>query len=1123
MDSILRLTTALCLALMISACGSTVPQGASAPGFTLAQLLERMPPRDSIEARWVNSSLIRMGGDSLLIICNMLGRPDPAAASAAQYALQGLATYVTGPGKEPDRMTYANAVGKALGVRRPPDESAFLIGRLQIAGKGESIGALAVFLTDMRLSDPSARALVAIRDGAEAPLLAALPQSQGGARITVIRSLGELRSPGATGVLIPETSSSDPAVRMAALFAIANIGETGSGDILAKAAREAPVNERNEILSFYLLYARRQMGAGNASGALRIAEEIYAGNMGGSADQNRAAALALIVDSRSDRAIDDLTGAMADSSIALRSSALGLAARIPGKAATLRWISQLERPGTRSAIISMLGERGDTNAYPSIVTALNDPDAGVRSCAVDAAVRIRKEESLPALLSFLERTRVAGDLAAVRGALERLPPERTTVTVASSLSRVTPPACVMLLEYLGRTTGAPVEPLFALAASAEPAVRVAALKALGTAAGRNDAGRLTALLLAAESDAEHAAAGRSLASLCGRIPDPEMRAETPLEAYGSATPAQRARLLSVICRLGGRRALSLASREARSRDPELSDAAVRGLAEWPTLDAFDTLLVVAGSKSTLTLRVLAIRGAVRLVERAPIPPAAAVHYHERTLAAAQRTEEKRLVLGALANLRDTEALRDVIPYISDDSLGLDAAMAAGRIASGPAAETEGPGSAEVARVFIESMVPDGIRSRVERNFDAGSVVTEPPEGFRSLLDGRTLGGWKGLVENPVARAKMTPEELARAQARADSVMRAHWFVRDGILLFDGKGENICTARDYTDFELLVDWKIEKNGDSGIYLRGSPQVQIWDPSQWPEGSGGLYNNQKNPSKPLLRVDRKVGEWNSFRIRMTGERVSVWLNGVMVVDSVVLENYWDRSIPIFPAGQIELQSHSSPLSFRNIFIRELPPQRPLSEGSLFNGADLSGWKIIGGKEGSWGVEGGVLYTTGAGGGWLSTVREYGNFEFDCDFRVWEGGNSGVFLRAPAEGDPAYTGMEIQVLDDFASEYAALQSWQYCGSIYGVQAPSQRATRKAREWQHYHIVALGPHISVTLNGQLIVDADLTAHMDKESTHPGLKRRSGFIGLQCHTVRVEYRNITVKEIAWNEENDRH
>ena len=111
------------------------------------------------------------------------------------------------------------------------------------------------------------------------------------------------------------------------------------------------------------------------------------------------------------------------------------------------------------------------------------------------------------------------------------------------------------------------------------------------------------------------------------------------------------------------------------------------------------------------------------------------------------------------------------------------------------------------------------------------------------------------------------------------------------------------------------------GDSGIYLRGSPQVQIWDPAKWPQGSGGLYNNKKNPSDPLVKADHPVGEWNRFRIRMVDEVVSVWLNDKLVVDNVILENYWDRSQPIFPTGQIELQNHGSTLWFRNVFIRQL----------------------------------------------------------------------------------------------------------------------------------------------------------------------------------------------------------
>ena len=208
-----------------------------------------------------------------------------------------------------------------------------------------------------------------------------------------------------------------------------------------------------------------------------------------------------------------------------------------------------------------------------------------------------------------------------------------------------------------------------------------------------------------------------------------------------------------------------------------------------------------------------------------------------------------------------------------------------------------------------------------------AVIQKPvPEGFVQLFNGKDLTNWKGLLaspyDNPIERGKLTPEKLATEQTKADESMRQHWKVVDGILQFDGGGTSLATVKDYGDFEMLVDWKVlNPNGDSGIYLRGSPQVQIWDPVQWKVGSGGLYNNEKNPSEPLKIADNPIGHWNTFHIKMIGDRVTVHLNGELVVDSVVLENYWDRSQPIFSTGQIELQCHGDPIHFRNIFIREI----------------------------------------------------------------------------------------------------------------------------------------------------------------------------------------------------------
>jgi len=209
---------------------------------------------------------------------------------------------------------------------------------------------------------------------------------------------------------------------------------------------------------------------------------------------------------------------------------------------------------------------------------------------------------------------------------------------------------------------------------------------------------------------------------------------------------------------------------------------------------------------------------------------------------------------------------------------------------------------------------------------AEEKLNTPPKGFKALFNGKDLTNWQGLVGNPKTRAQMSKEELAEAQKKADEEMREHWKAVDGILVFDGKGKNLCTKKKYANFELYVDWKIEPKGDSGIYLRGTPQVQIWDPTVEVErngvGSGGLFNNKIHPSTPTKCADNPIGEWNTFWIKMVDDKVSVKLNGELVVDNVVLENYWERDKPIYPEEAIELQNHGNTLYFRNIYVKELP---------------------------------------------------------------------------------------------------------------------------------------------------------------------------------------------------------
>jgi hypothetical protein len=292
-----------------------------------------------------------------------------------------------------------------------------------------------------------------------------------------------------------------------------------------------------------------------------------------------------------------------------------------------------------------------------------------------------------------------------------------------------------------------------------------------------------------------------------------------------------------------------------------------------------------------------------------------------------------------------------------------------------------------------------------------------------------------------------------------------------------------------------------------------------------GSGGLYNNQVNPSKPLRFADNPVGEWNTFYIKMIGDRVTVYLNGVLVVDQVILENYWDRSLPIFPTGAIELQAHGTDLGFRDIYVREISSEtygltvEEQSEGfvALFNGKNLDGW--IGNKT-DYKVDNSEILVDpqGGGSGNLYTEKEYADFAFRFEFQLTPGANNGIGIRAPLEGDAAYVGMEIQVLDDSSPIYANLQQYQYHGSVYGVIPARRGSLKPVGEWNEEEIWIKGNHIRVTVNGTVIVDGDL-AEASRNGTidhndHPGLKRRSGHIGFLGHGSQLRFRNVRIKEL---------
>ena len=414
------------------------------------------------------------------------------------------------------------------------------------------------------------------------------------------------------------------------------------------------------------------------------------------------------------------------------------------------------------------------------------------------------------------------------------------------------------------------------------------------------------------------------------------------------------------------------------------------------------------------------------------------------------------------------------------------------------------------------------------------LASTVPSGFTAIFNGKDLTGWHGRGHvDPRSVWALSPaaQEAQRAKDRPE--FEKHWRVEGGDLVNDGEGPYATTDREFGDVELRLEYRTVAKADSGIYLRGNPQVQIWDTTEaggkWDRGaqfgSGGLFNNSTGaPGRdPLVKADRAFGQWNSLRIIQVGERTWVWLNEQPVVDGARMENFWDRALPLWPKGPIQLQTHGGEIRWRNIIARDIgwDEGRRLLESrdregfqSVFNGKDWSGW---GGPVDNYEIVDGAIKCKPEQGGTIFTKKEYADFAARMEIRLPHGGNNGLAIRYPGEGDTAYVGMcEIQTLDNDDPQYKTLDPRQYHGSIYGMVAAARGYLRPVGEWNFEEVTVKGSRITVELNGTRIVDGDVskvTEFMDNKE-HPGKDRTSGHFGFAGHNDPVAYRNISIREI---------
>ena len=591
------------------------------------------------------------------------------------------------------------------------------------------------------------------------------------------------------------------------------------------------------------------------------------------------------------------------------------------------------------------------------------------------------------------------------------------------------------------------------------------------------------------------------------------------------------KLLPVIPAINSKQGLEIIKKELNSSDAITKKAAVKALLLWKSEDVLPYLYdFISSSNENIDA---AFATYLSKVNTASIPNDQKLLLIRRLEPFVKSEKQTIQIIEAAGKIKTFLSLMFASSYMDDEPYAQAAMHSVISIVLPKPGDTS-KFSGKIVRETIEKIIEnlkgnDSQYVKIDLNEFLGKMSDE--EGYVSIFNGKDLSGWEGLVKNPIERERMSKKVMERAQANANKQMLKDWFVKDGVIGFRGEGyNNISTIKDYGDFEMLVDWKITNGGDSGIYLRGTPQVQIWDTARTDVGaevgSGGLYNNKKHRSTPLVVADNPIDEWNTFRIKMVGDQVTVHLNGVLVTDHVVLENYWDRTKAIFTKEAIELQAHGEDLGFRNIYVREIHSddsgltKEEKEDGfiSLFNGKNLDQWK---GNKTDYLVEDNLLAVRPKQGGHgnLYTSNEYSDFIFRFEFQLTPGANNGLGIHAPLKGDAAYVGKELQILDNSAPIYKNLKPYQYHGSVYGIIAAKKGHLKPVGEWNIQEVIVKGDDIKITLNGVVIVNGNIK-EASKNGTadhkdHPGLKRNKGHIGFLGHGSELQFRNIRIKDLS--------
>ncbi len=1119
--------------LLTAAFLSTSAQDRRTLDTKVADLLAQMPTKDLTQRDNAMQELYKTGPEGYQKLTGMLVPLGIGDDTPVRFALNSFSRYASQFGKTEERAFAEKNLLKALKAEDDTEVSTFLMNQLNLVGGIKTIEALSGYLTSEELAEPAVQTMLACDEHMAAEkFMAALPNAPHNAQITLVRALGQLRCKKAVSQITAFVSSEDQAMQKSALTALARIGLPNSHKTLLNAAKAVDFKyEASNATESYIEYTN-QLGATNQIDEMKKAcKTIIKANSSPELLHNYAAALKIYAKYLGYEATPLLLDAADNSDKAFRYAVLNIAQNTGGIADTRKWVEKAESASAdeKADIISMLGRRGCGFAVDFVKTNIESPSEAVRQEAVVALALLSENDAIPVLVDHLA---TGNDIETTKATLATLLDKEHLFELEDQLKNTKGATKAAFIDLVAAKAGTQYfETILATTSSNDQQEKAAAFKALKNVSTYANLEKLLQLLDKASTDSEILQTQMALIAATKNVAAEQKESGKVLTALKSSNKKER--IFPILPEIGGTKALETVSRYFNTSSGAEKEAAFTALAGWHNYEAAAPLFEVCENNSG-EYKQKAFSNFVRLVREANLPDDQKLLQYRKIMPLASSVSDKASLISSIGRLKTFLSLVYLEPFFESKDLAPATASAVKRIAM-PGTNGDGFSGEIVRRILGKAKdALSGEDSQYDR-INIQNYLDEMPKdkGFVSMFNGKNLDGWQGMLlnGNPIAIAKLSDAERAKERVKADEKMHENWSVKDEMIIFNGKGANLVSKKIYKDFEMIVDWRISKEGDSGIYLRGTPQVQIWDTSRVEVGaqvgSGGLYNNNAdNVRNPLKVADNPIDEWNTFRITMIGENVTVYLNGELVVDNVKMDNYWDRSIPIFSEGTIELQAHGNELAFRDVYVREINTkeigltQEEIDEGfvSLFNGKNLDGWQ---GNKTDYYAEDGIMVVNPKMGGHgnIYTANEYSDFIFRFEFKLTPGANNGLGIRAPLEGDAAYAGMELQILDNSAPIYANLHEYQYHGSVYGT-IPAKRGFQKpVGEWNVQEVIVKGTKIKITLNGEVILDGDIAyarEHGTKDGrNHPGLQRDKGYIGFLGHGSELFFRNIRIKDLS--------